>query len=54
MKLSQTILSALLAGAFMFTLAACDRDGPVEEAGEKVDEQVEETGDAVEDVTDDY
>ncbi len=54
MKLSQTILSALLASAFMFTLTACDRDGPVEEAGEEVDEQVEETGDAVEDATDGY
>jgi hypothetical protein len=37
-----------LAGA----LAACEDQGPAEEAGEAVDDTVEDTGDAVEDATD--
>jgi hypothetical protein len=37
-----------LAGA----LAACEEQGPVEEAGETVDDAAEDAGDAVEDATD--
>lgn len=33
-------------------LVACDDDGPVEEAGEKVDEAINDAGRAVEDATD--
>lgn len=36
----------------MITLPACEEQGPLEEAGEEIDEQVEETGDAIEDSTD--
>ncbi len=32
------------------TLAACEDEGPMEEAGEQADEAVEETGEAVEGV----
>jgi predicted small lipoprotein YifL len=33
-------------------LAACDRDGPLERAGEKVDRAIERTGDKIERATD--
>ncbi len=33
-------------------LAACDEQGPAEEAGEQIDEAAEEAGDAFEDATD--
>ncbi len=52
MKTNQTLLAALLASAFMVTVSACDQDGPMENAGEEVDESVEETGDAIENATD--
>jgi predicted small lipoprotein YifL len=52
MKLRKTITATLLASALMITLPGCDRDGPLEEAGEQIDEAVEDTGDAVEDATD--
>lgn len=32
-------------------LAACEQQGPAEEAGENLDEAVEETADAIEDAT---
>ena len=35
----------------MAALAACDDDGPAERAGEKVDKAVEETGEAIKEVT---
>ncbi len=52
MKLNETITAALLASAFIITLAGCEQQGPLEEAGEKVDNAVENTGDAIEDSTD--
>ncbi len=52
MKLSKTIIASLLASALMITLSGCDSDGPMEEAGEEMDEAVENTGDAIEDSTD--
>lgn len=52
MKLNETITAALLASALIITLAGCEQEGPLEEAGEKVDDKVEQTGDAVEDATD--
>ena len=43
----------LLAGFLMLGgLIACDREGPMERAGEKVDETVERAGDKVERTTD--
>jgi hypothetical protein len=33
-------------------LAACDDQGPAEEAGETIDDTAEDAGDAVEDATD--
>lgn len=40
-------LTLLIAG--MLALAGCDNDGPAENAGEEIDEAVEEAGDAVDD-----
>ncbi|MGM0564314.1 MAG: hypothetical protein ACQES2_08285 [Pseudomonadota bacterium] len=52
MKFRKTIAATLIGGALMMTLTGCDQDGPVEEAGEAVDETVEEAGDSIEDATD--
>lgn len=52
MKLNKTIAAALLGSALMITMSACDRDGPLEEAGEEIDDSVEGAGDAIEDATD--
>lgn len=42
-----------LAGIIMLAgLTACEREGPMERAGEKIDETVEKTGDKVERATD--
>ncbi len=52
MNLSKTIAAALLVSALMITLSACEEQGPLEEAGEEIDDKVEDTGDAIEDATD--
>lgn len=52
MKLSKTLTASLLASVLVFALAGCDKDGPLENAGEEVDDAVEDAGDAVEDATD--
>ena len=48
----KTIATALLLSTLIIPLAACDRDGPLENAGEEVEDAVEDAGDAVEDATD--
>lgn len=51
MKLNDLILA--LALATPLALVGCDtNDGPMEEAGENVDEAVENAGDNIEDATD--
>jgi hypothetical protein len=52
------IAGALLGGTMLVGLAACDRQGPAETAGEKMDnavheagEQMEKAGDAIRDAT---
>ncbi len=52
MKFSKTILATLLVSALMITLSACERQGPLEKAGEEIDDKVEDAGDAIEDATD--
>ncbi len=52
MKLSKTIIASLLASALIITLSGCDNDGPMEKAGEQMDDAVEDTGDAIDDATD--
>lgn len=43
-------LAALLMSAFLF--AACENDGPFENAGEEIDEAADEVGDSLEDAGD--
>lgn len=52
MKLSEAITAALLMIGMMFTLSACDDQGPMEEAGEEVDDAADDAGDAMEDAGD--
>ena len=42
---------SLVAG--MATLTGCEEKGPMEKAGESIDEAVDDAGDAVEDAADD-
>ncbi|HLS86594.1 MAG TPA: hypothetical protein VK043_09885 [Burkholderiales bacterium] len=42
----------LIALALFGALAACDREGPAERAGEAIDSTVERAGDKIEDATD--
>lgn len=48
-KILATIASILFAGGL---LAACEEQGPAEQAGEQIDESVEEMGDSMEDAGD--
>ena len=50
--LTRISLTALLAGVFAVGISACEDEGPVEKAGEQVDEAIEETGDAMEEAGD--
>jgi predicted small lipoprotein YifL len=52
MKLSETIATILLVSTMLFTLSACEEQGPLEEAGEEVDEAFEDAGEAIDDATD--
>ncbi|MCS3903132.1 putative small lipoprotein YifL [Methylohalomonas lacus] len=52
MKLNKTIPAALLVSALLITLSACEEQGPLEEAGEEIDNKIEDAGDAIEDATD--
>lgn len=52
MKINKTIAVSLLASALMITLSACDNQGPAEEAGEEIDNSIDDAGDAIEDATD--
>lgn len=47
----KTFLKILIPIAFL-TLAACEEKGPMEEAGEKIDESVENVKDKAEDAAD--
>lgn len=53
MKFSETLAAALLVCGMMITLPACDNDGPLEDAGEEIDDTVDDAGDAIEDTADD-
>ena len=48
-KLAMPVVAGML---LLGGLAACDREGPMERAGEKVDRSVERAGDKVEWATD--
>ena len=52
MKLAKIIAAILLMSVLVISLSACEDQGPMEEAGEKVDDTVDDAGDAIEDATD--
>ena len=47
-KLSSTVFATLI----IIGLAACEKQGPAEKAGEKIDNAAEKMGDKIEDATD--
>lgn len=51
MKLNSGIAAAIIALAIA-GLAGCEREGPMERAGEKIDNAAEEAGDKIEDAGD--
>ncbi|HEY7713524.1 MAG TPA: hypothetical protein VIE90_03415 [Candidatus Binatia bacterium] len=53
MALFRKLFLPALAGLMLLgTLSACEKEGPMERAGEKIDESVERAGDKVERATD--
>ncbi|SFR39029.1 hypothetical protein SAMN04488073_0301 [Marinobacter gudaonensis] len=52
MNLYKTMLAALFVSGLTITLSACEEQGPLEEAGEEIDDSIEDAGDAIEDKTD--
>lgn len=48
----KTLMMSLLAAMMTLGLAACEEEGPAEQAGEEVDEAMEEAGDSVEEMGD--
>jgi hypothetical protein len=60
MNPEKTIRAALIMGALLVALSACQKEGPAEQAGkeidqatEKVGEQIEKTGDDIQDAAKD-
>ncbi|MFC5051932.1 hypothetical protein ACFPK9_15120 [Rubritalea spongiae] len=49
---SRTLLGTICLCAGAFFLASCEKKGPAERAGEKVDDAVENAGDKIEEATD--
>jgi predicted small lipoprotein YifL len=49
---SKKILLLLCSALFAISLAACDKKGPLEEAGEKADDTMENMGDKMEEAAD--
>ncbi len=52
MKLSR-IFAAMMVVALSFSMVACEKKGPMEKAGEKVDQAASDVKDAAKDVADD-
>ena len=53
MAMFTKLISPAFAGLLLLgALSACEREGPMERAGEKIDESVERAGDKVERATD--
>jgi len=53
MTMFKKLVMPVLAGILMLGgLTACEKEGPMERAGEKIDETVEKAGDKVERATD--
>ncbi|MFN3232254.1 MAG: hypothetical protein ACE363_08870 [Alphaproteobacteria bacterium] len=48
-SITKTLALAFMVSAGSMTLAACDSDGPLEEAGEDLDNAAEDISDGIED-----
>lgn len=51
MKFSSSVYAVLLGSAVALCLSGCDRQGTFEEAGESIDQQIDDASDAVKDAT---
>lgn len=51
MNLGHTIAAALFVSTLLIAVPGCEQ-GPLEEAGEEIDDAVDDAGDAIEDATD--
>ena len=51
MNAIKKLFLVLAAAVFTFSLGACERKGPMEKAGEKIDKAAEKTGDKIKDAT---
>ncbi len=47
--ISGTILAVLLSSVLVFSLSGCEDQGPLEEAGEELEETTEDSGELIED-----
>lgn len=52
MTIGKSISATLFVSALTIALAGCEDEGPMEKAGESVDETAEEAGDSMEEATD--
>lgn len=52
METGKAIAAALLASTLLISLSACQDQGPMEEAGEEIDDAASDAGDAIDDATD--
>ena len=53
MKPEKTIRAALIMGALLVALSACQKEGPAEQAGKELDQATEKVGEQIEEVGDD-
>ena len=47
-----SLLAALMLSLSLATLTACEQEGPLERAGENIDDAADDAGDAMEDAVD--
>lgn len=47
MSIYRALLAVAFIGVLTFSLSACEREGPAERAGKKIDKAVEESGEAI-------
>lgn len=48
MKLGKIVSTVAVAGAVLFALSACEKEGPAERAGKEADKAVESVGKSIE------
>jgi len=54
MSIMRKVLLAFCGIVLVFSLAACQKEGPLEKAGKKIDKAVKQTGDDLEKATKDF